>query len=86
MLFSVWYLLLTDSKGIGYFSTWDEVKSKFGHPLGGEPIRFNLDFNPFGSTSFYGYPGFMVEILKSGHIASVSIFANSNGNGAGALP
>nr|KAJ3406169.1 hypothetical protein HK105_003598 [Polyrhizophydium stewartii] len=56
-------------------SKWDEIQSILGKPLG-PPVIFKRDpnHNPFGSTSYYGFNGLIFEIMKNGHIASLTLF------------
>ncbi|KAI8902040.1 hypothetical protein BC833DRAFT_574829 [Globomyces pollinis-pini] len=58
---------------IDHKSTLQDVKNVMGAPLG-PPVIFNLDESPFGCSSFHGYKGILFEVLKNGHIASVSLW------------
>lgn len=62
------------AKPITSESQWSEVEATFGSA--GKPMVRDTGVvtNPFGATYLYAYEGIIFEVLKSGHIASVTLF------------
>jgi len=52
---------------------WDEVESRMGQS-GGRPMVHGSLSNPFGASYLYAFPGMVVEVMKNGHIATVTLF------------
>ncbi|KAK3285087.1 hypothetical protein CYMTET_7295 [Cymbomonas tetramitiformis] len=58
-------------------STWEEVQRCYGQS--GRPAvhMTGAASNPFGPTYFFGYPNVTFEIMRNGHIASVTLFSTA---------
>jgi hypothetical protein len=56
-------------------SRWDQVQQLFGED-GGRPLVHGatLSNNPFGGTRFYAFDGVIFEVMRNGHLASVTLF------------
>ncbi|KNC82542.1 hypothetical protein SARC_05169 [Sphaeroforma arctica JP610] len=67
-------------KGVSITSlmSWAEIKRILGEPIG-LPVIFNRGsaITPFGTTRFHGYDRLIFEVMRNGHIATVTLFATS---------
>lgn len=52
---------------------WEQVKEILGE-CGQAAIQVHGSSSPFGSTSVYGYPNIVFEVMKNGYIATVTLF------------
>ncbi|GAA0144074.1 hypothetical protein LIER_04608 [Lithospermum erythrorhizon] len=53
---------------------WDQVKEMLGDSGRAAIQTQGSASNPFGSTFVYGYPHIALEVMKNGHIATVTLF------------
>ncbi|KAH6586014.1 hypothetical protein BASA50_000957 [Batrachochytrium salamandrivorans] len=66
----------SDGRHIHSTAKWDDIKSMGGNSPLGPPVIFNQNpnHNPFGSTSYYALNNILFEIMKNGHIASITVY------------